>query len=104
MLRGSYTLPAAIGLAIQPGDVIRTGGTAWAAILFTDGSQAKVAANSTLQIKQVSPPGRTNITPTLGGGLRTILQFFLGESWLHTMSPAVELELETPTATAAIKG
>ncbi len=102
--RGSQILPATVQLAVQPGDVIRTGPNARAAILLTDGTQLKLAANSTVQLKQVSPrrPGR--VTPTAVGGVRTILHFFLGESWLRSTGPAEELEIETPAATAATKG
>ncbi len=104
VFRGSQTLPATVKLALQPGDVIRTGPGARAAILLTDGAQLKLAANSTLQLKQVSPrrPGR--VTPAAVGGVRTILQFFLGEGWLRSTAPADELEVETPSATAATKG
>jgi predicted Zn-dependent protease len=104
VLRGSRTLPATVGLLVQAGDVIRSGATARAAILLSDGTQLKLAPNSTIQVKQVSPRRPGQVTPAAAGGLKTILQFFLGEGWLRSTGPADQLEIETPAATVATKG
>ncbi len=104
VVRGSQTLPATAQLALQAGDVIRTGAGARAALLLTDGTQLKLAANSTLQLKQVSPRRPGKVTPVAAGGLRTVLQFFVGESWLRSTAPADQLEIETPSASVATKG
>lgn len=84
--------------------MIRTGPNTRAAVLLSDGTQLKLAPNSTIQIKQVSPRRPGKVTPVAAGGVRTVLQFFLGESWLRSTGPAEELEIETPSATAATKG
>lgn len=104
VLRGNQTLPATVGLALQPGDVMLTAANARAAILLSDGTQLKLAANSTVQLKQVSTQRPGKVTPVAAGPLRTVLQFFLGEGWLRSVGPADALQIEFPSATAATRG
>ena len=104
VLRGRQIMPATLGLLLQPGDVIRTGSNARAAILLTDGTQLKLAPNSTLLLKQVSTRRPGKVTPVAGGALRTLLHFFVGTIWLRSTTPADELEIESQATRAVTKG
>jgi len=104
VLRGSRILVATTQLPLQTGDVIRTGPNARAAILFSDGTKLKLGANSTVQLKRLSPERFGKVTPVAAGGAQTVMQFFLGEGWLQRKGPADALEIETPTVRAATKG
>jgi len=104
VLRGSQSLPATDQLPLQTGDVIRTGPNARAAILLSDGTKLKLGANSTIQLKRLSPERLGKVTPVAAGGLQTVMHFFLGEGWLQRTGPPDALEIETPTVRAATKG
>jgi len=103
LVRGRRTFLATIRISVEAGDVIWSGADGGAAIVLTDGTQLKLANNSTLQIKQVSTRRSRKATPLIGRRIRTIVQFFLGEICLRRTGPASELEIETPMATAATK-
>lgn len=104
VLRGSQSLPATDQLPLQTGDVIRTGQNARAAILLSDGTKLKLGANSTIQLKRLSPERLGKVTPATTVGLKTTMHFFLGEGWLQRTGPVDALEIETPTVRAATKG
>lgn len=104
VLRDRQRLPASVHLALQAGDVIRSGVSSRAAILLADGTQLKLGANSTMQIMHISSRRLGKVTPVAAGGVRTLLQFFVGESWVRSAGPAGELEIDTPAATAATRG
>ncbi len=104
VLRGTQTFAATGQLALQTGDVIRTGANARAAILLSDGTKLKLGANSTVHLKRLSPERLGKVTPVAAGGLQTVMHFFLGEGWLQRTGPADALEIETPTVRAATKG
>jgi tetratricopeptide (TPR) repeat protein len=87
--------------SLLPEDVVRTGPGSRVAILLADESQIKVNANSTLAIKQIGPsPGRP--VPAALGLLQTILNLLSGEIWIR--SRAEPFEIQTPAATATIRG
>lgn len=104
VLRDRERLPASVHLALQAGDVIQSGVSSRAAILLADGTQLKLGANSTMQIMQISSRRPGKVTPVAAGRVRTLLQFFVGESWVRSAGPAGELEIDTPAATAATRG
>ena len=83
VLRGRQTIPATTGFPLQTGDIIRTGATARAAIMFSDGTKLKLGTNATVQLKQLSPERRGTVTPVSAGEVRTVMQFFLGQGWLE---------------------
>ncbi len=104
VLRGNQTLPATTQLPLQTGDVIRTGSNARVAILLSDGTKLKLGANSTMQLKRLSPERLGKVTPVAAGGLQTVMHFFVGEGWLQRTGSADALEIETPTVRAATRG
>ncbi len=104
VLRGTQTLAATAQLALQTGDIVRTGANARVAILLSDGTKLKLGANSTVHLKHLSAERLGKVTPVATGGLQTVMHFFLGEGWLQRTGPADALEIETPTVRAATKG
>ncbi len=103
LLRGSQSFPATNRISVETGDVIWSGTDGRAAIILSDGTQLKLTANSTVQIKQVSHRRSRKATPVIVRRIRIIVQFFLGEIRMRRAGRAGELEIETPTATAATK-
>jgi tetratricopeptide (TPR) repeat protein len=63
------------------------------AILFTDRTQVRLSANSTLQIKEAA-----------GADAKTIINLNAGRSWVTSKAPPKGLTMETPSAVAAIRG
>ncbi len=101
VVRTGQSQPAKVGQGLLPGDMIRTGRGSRIAILLADESQIKVNANSTLEIKQVAPPPGKPV-PAAVGLLRTIIKLLSGEIWTRT--PEGYFEIQTPAATATIRG
>jgi Flp pilus assembly protein TadD len=80
---------------LTAGDSLRTGNFGKMDVLFVDGTQIKIHQKSTLLIKNVrSPDAQRN----------TILKLERGEVWSRTKAGADGLRIETPSATAAIRG
>ena len=63
------------------------------AILFTDRTQVRLSANSTLQIKEAA-----------GADAKTTINLNAGRSWVTSKAPPQGLRMETPSAVAAIRG
>ncbi|HYD80408.1 MAG TPA: tetratricopeptide repeat protein [Paucimonas sp.] len=81
--------------ALPPGAFVRTGEASKMALLFADQTQIRLHENSILQIK--TPPG--------GNRSATTLVLSLGRAWMQTKRPSdSRLHLESPAATAAIRG
>ncbi|MBI5198771.1 MAG: tetratricopeptide repeat protein [Nitrospirae bacterium] len=77
------------------GDFIKTGDYGRMSILFIDDIQIKVHKKTTLMIKEVGkPPGKKG----------TLLRLEIGEVWSRARSVPEGLRIETPSATAAIRG
>ncbi len=80
---------------LTSGDALRTGSYGKLDILFVDGTQIKVHSRTSLVIKQVK---KTE------SGKGTILGLRAGEIWSRAKSSPDALRIETPSATAAIRG
>lgn len=80
---------------LTSGDYLRTGNHGKMDILFIDGIQIKVNKRTSLVIKEVGRPG------TKKGSL---LGLELGEIWSRAKALSEGLNIETPSATAAIRG
>ncbi len=85
--------PAEKGSLLFEGDRIKTGELARAAILLDDGSLVRLNANTELALKDKKP-----------GKQKSRLQLMLGHLWAKISKQENQLEIETPTAVAAIKG
>ena len=86
--------PAPPKQQLFPTNFVRTLDMSRMAILFVDRTQVRLAQNSVLQIKEVASSTNT----------RTILNLNQGRSWGQAKSPPRDLTIETPAATAAIRG
>ncbi|HET7728480.1 MAG TPA: tetratricopeptide repeat protein [Usitatibacter sp.] len=86
--------PAALKQPLFPSNFVRTGDLSRMAILFPDRTQVRLAQNSVLQIKEAAA----------GKDARTILHLNSGRSWVQSKTAPGGLTMETPTATAAIRG
>jgi len=80
------------GMLIFEGDRIRTRELSTAAILLQDGSMTKLAANTDLMI------------PVKTGDKKNRVKLLLGRLWAKISKQNSDLEIETPSAVAAIKG
>ena len=80
---------------LTSGDTLRTGSYGKLDILFVDGTQIKVHSKTSLLIKQVKKTA---------AGEGTILGLRSGEIWSRAKSSPDALRIETPSATAAIRG
>jgi tetratricopeptide (TPR) repeat protein len=89
---------ALVRQALVPNDVIKTAGGARLAILFLDATQLKLSSNTTLIIKEVS---QNREKP---GTLKILLRLESGEVWTRSKGVTDGLMIETPYATATIRG
>jgi len=81
--------------ALTTGDTVRTGTLGRMNLLFVDGAQIKVHNRTTVRIKSVGNPGASD---------PTVLGLDIGEVWSRTPSSPDSLRINTPSATAAIRG
>ncbi|MDY0107249.1 MAG: FecR family protein, partial [Giesbergeria sp.] len=87
--------PAQAAQALAAGDYVRTREAARMALLFADQTQLRLHQNTVLQVKAVAAPGQNTTT----------LRLDAGRAWTQTRRPpGSPLQLETPAATAAIRG
>lgn len=88
-------LPARQAQALASGDFVRTRESARMALVFADQTQLRLHQNTVLQVKAVATPGQNTTT----------LRLDAGRAWTQTRRPpGSPLQLETPAATAAIRG
>ncbi len=80
---------------LTTGDFVRTGAYGKLDILFTDGTQIKVHQRTTLTIKAEKPSAQKR---------GTVLGLEVGEVWSRAKAVPEGLRIETPSATAAIRG
>ncbi|MEW6441415.1 MAG: tetratricopeptide repeat protein [bacterium] len=80
---------------LTAGDFLRTGDYGKMGILFADGIQIKVSKRTTLVIKEVDRPAEKKAT---------VLGLEKGEVWSRAKTVPEGLRIETPSATAAIRG
>lgn len=81
-----------------PNDLIQTAAGGRLSILFKDDTQLKLASNTTLVIKEVTSQ------KDKAGALRILLRLDSGEVWTRSRNVPEGLMIETPHATAAIRG
>ncbi|WP_100412310.1 TonB-dependent receptor domain-containing protein [Acidovorax sp. 69] len=87
--------PARLAQALVTGDFVRTRQAAKMALLFADDTQLRLHQNTVLQVKGVATPAQPVTTLLLNAG----------RAWTQTKrSDGSRLNLETPAATAAIRG
>lgn len=87
--------PASVNQGLHPGHYVRTGDLSRMALLFVDQTQLSLNQNSQLQIKQVQDPQKK---------LDTTVRLNRGRSWTQSKQISNRLTMETPSATAAIRG
>jgi tetratricopeptide (TPR) repeat protein len=80
---------------LAQGDALQTGPYGGLALLFRDATQIRVHRNSTLLVKGVRTPPRIP---------ETLLRLERGAAWMRARSAPGHLRMETPAATAAIRG
>ena len=87
--------PARAAQALAAGDFVRTREAARMALLFADQTQVRLHQNTVLQVKALAAAGQGTTT----------LRLEAGRAWTQTRRPpGSPLELQTPAATAAIRG
>ncbi len=87
--------PARPAQALATGDFVRTREAAKMALLFADDTQLRLHQNTVLQVKGVATPAQPVTTLLLSAG----------RAWTQTRrADGTRLNLETPAATAAIRG
>lgn len=86
---------------LDPGDVITTGALSRAAILLRDESLIKLNENSQITIKNVLSAMKPASTGSVG---KTELRQDAGEMWVRTKNRPGEMEIDTKSGSAAIRG
>ncbi len=95
LIRQEKLISAAAQQVLTSGDMVKTGSYGKMDILFIDGTQIKVHNRTTLLIKEVRKPDISR---------ETILGLPAGEIWSRARHSAGGLKIETPSATAGIRG
>jgi len=90
--------PAVPGQELVAGDIIKTGPGGRVSILFRDDTQLKLASNTTLIIREVTSHKER------AGAMKILLSLESGEVWTRSKGLTDGLLIETPYATAAIRG
>ena len=80
------------GQDLKAGDILNTNSNGALAIVFADQTQIRLARNTTLEIKEMKQ------------GKLTRLQILRGRLWARAPRGKSRLNVETPSATAAIRG
>lgn len=83
------------GALLYPGDELNTGGGAYAAVLFVDGSLVKLQENSSVTLQAER---------TESGALDTRMKLPLGKIWAKVTRRDSKFEVETPSSVASVKG
>ncbi|WP_043645229.1 TonB-dependent receptor domain-containing protein [Fundidesulfovibrio putealis] len=99
--------PAAIGRDLAPGDSVRTGPEARAAILCADETQIKLGANTLITLKDVTGSARLGTgpaSPAAAQGRSSLYELQGGEAWLRNNNDTSKFQLKTPALTAAVRG
>src|SRR5437764_8569069 len=91
--RAAWT-PVRAQQPIFASDYVRTGAYSRMGLLFADRTQVRLAEKTVLQVK-AAPANPAE---------RTVLRLEAGRSWSQTNATPSNLYLETPSATAAVRG
>jgi tetratricopeptide (TPR) repeat protein len=102
--RAGVTRAAVAQQELFEGDLIITGVGSRAAIQLADETHVKLNARSTLRIKAVTARPARGFIPASLRATRSLLELLAGEGWFKTSDPPQTIEIETPVATAAIRG
>jgi tetratricopeptide (TPR) repeat protein len=102
--RGGATRLAIPREPLHIGDVVRTGPATRVAILLVDETRVKLNENSTLRIKAVAPRPAGGFLPATRRAAQTLLELLGGEGWVGRPGQREGLTIETPVATATIRG
>jgi tetratricopeptide (TPR) repeat protein len=102
--RGGATHLAIPREPLHIGDVVRTGPTTRVAILLVNETRVKLNENSTLRIKAVAPRPVGGFLPATRRAAQTVLELLGGEGWVGSPGQPEGLTIETPVATATIRG
>lgn len=84
--------PAVVRQDLKAGDVLRTKAAGTLAIVFADGTQVRLGRNSVMVVRRVNKSGPSTLS----------LQ--RGRAWGRSPRRRSNLSIETPSATAAIRG
>lgn len=99
--------PAVVGRNLAPGDSVRTGPEARAAILCADETQIRLGANTLITLKEVTGSARLGTgpaSPAAAQGRNSLYDMESGEAWLRNNNEASKFQLKTPALTAAVRG
>jgi len=96
--KGSQTVSGRPFLNLDPGDIVITGPNARAAILLRDETLIKLNANSKVTIQNVISSAKTNQAD------KTQIKQNSGEMWIRTKNRPGELNIDTKSGSAAIRG
>ncbi|MBM4289385.1 MAG: tetratricopeptide repeat protein, partial [Deltaproteobacteria bacterium] len=99
---------AQVNQILMAGDVIRTGPASGAAILCVDESQIRLNENTSLELRRAAPSPRLRLAEVVPAAVSQTVESLYGvsqgEIWLRNKNDKFRFELETPAATAAIRG
>lgn len=84
---------AVVRQKLRGGAFVRTGDSSTMALLMQDKTQLRLNQNSLIQIKE-----------TAASGAPTRLELRGGRAWMNSKGPATGVVIDTPNATAAIRG
>ena len=90
--------PAVSRQELVTDDIVKTAASGRLSILFRDETQLKLASNTTLMIKEVTS------SKEKAGPLKILLRLESGEVWTRSKGVRDGVVIETPYATAAIRG
>lgn len=98
---------AVLGLLLGAGDGVRTGDDGWTAILMADETLIQVNRNSRFWVQQSAPVagwfgGKAARGAALGDGSHYRVEE--GEIWLRNKNINTQIELSTPSVSAAVRG
>lgn len=104
--QGSWQ-PAKVNDSLSDGDEIQT----WegkATLLMSDESMVKLNRNSYMRLQTVSQTASwrrtSNIAPASSSVLQSIYQLLKGEAWIRNNNRDLDIEIQTPTVTASLRG
>jgi tetratricopeptide (TPR) repeat protein len=93
--QGPWT-PIRVKQTLQPGQQLRTGAGARMALLLSDRTQIRLNQNTQVEIQAIQP------APRSAG--QTKFRQMSGKAWVQSKTPPKQLQWETPTAIAGIRG
>ena len=102
--QNSWT-PPQVGKLLAPGDGVRTGDDGWAALLLADETLMQINRRSRLMLKQVAQSAGW-LERTANGAVsgRSNYELTQGEMWLRNKNLGSQIEIQTPTVSAGIRG